>query len=270
MCSLNHPFDAYYIATNRQQELQRLYFRSSLVDSDLHDAVCVLSDVEAEVMAVREQIRLHPPAGDEDGLRMDVCVKALDDTRAAFRHRPEDMTLGLLLPRTPFGVQSQYDQGSPPTLPRLAGLHARLKKAQLRVQVLKMQRDAVVAQVESTEAVAQGTLQYPEEIKAGDEAGALGCLGAQLAYVGAVLRYYWHTAIGNFVLRLFACFSALLSIVFLWSEMVLGSPLALSPYGATQQALGKSPLAIQIAVAFPLFYVSLCAYRSLFKFKLFG
>ena len=71
------------------------------MDSDLHDAVCVLSDVEAEVMAVREQIRLHPPAGDEDGLRMDVCVKALDDTRAAFRHRPEDMTLGLLLPRGP-------------------------------------------------------------------------------------------------------------------------------------------------------------------------
>lgn len=51
------------------------------------------------------------------------------------------------------------------TLARLARLHARLKKAQLRVQVLKLQRDAVVAQVEATEAVAQGTLRYPEEVR---------------------------------------------------------------------------------------------------------
>lgn len=64
--------------------------------------------------AVREQLRLHPPVDDEDALRMNACVAALADTRASFRHRPEDMTLGLLLPRTPFGVQSQYDQGSPP------------------------------------------------------------------------------------------------------------------------------------------------------------
>lgn len=84
------------------------------MDSDLHDAVCVLSDVEAEVTAVREQLRLHPPAGDEEARRMNACAAALADTRAAFRHRPEDMTLGLLLPRTPFGVQSQYDQGAPP------------------------------------------------------------------------------------------------------------------------------------------------------------
>lgn len=76
--------------------------------------MCVLSDVEAEVTAVREQLRLHPPVDDEDALRMNACMVALADTRAAFRHRPEDMTLGLLLPRTPFGVQSQYDQGSPP------------------------------------------------------------------------------------------------------------------------------------------------------------
>lgn len=253
------------------QELQRLYFRSSLVDSDLHDAVCVLSDVEAEVAAVREHLRLHPPAGDEDALLMDACVKALADTRAAFRHRPEDMTLGLLLPRTPFGVQSQYDQGSPPTVARLAALHARLKKAQLRVQVLKMQRDAVVAQVELTEAVAQGTLRYPEEVKAGDEAGALGCLGAQLVYAGAVLRYHWHTALSLCTLRLLACACWFLSACFIWAEMVLGSPLALSPYGALQQAFGtSSPLAIQLSVAIPLAYVSLCAYRSLFKFRLFG
>jgi hypothetical protein len=242
------------------------------VDSDLHDAVCVLSDVEAEVNAVREQRRLNPPAaGDDEALLMDGCVKALGDTKASFRHRPEDMTLGLLLPRTPFGMQSQYDQGSPPTLKRLAALHARLKKAQLRVQVLKMQRDAVVAQVEIEEAVAQGTMRYPEEVKAGDDAGALGCLGAHLSYAGAVLRYHWHTALSLYVLRLLACVSWILSICLLWSEVVLGSPLALSPYGALQQAFGtSSPVAIQLAVAIPLGYVSLCAYRSLFKFKLFG
>lgn len=33
------------------------------------------------------------------------------------------------------------------------------------MQVLKLQRDAVVAQVEATEAVAQGTLRYPEEVR---------------------------------------------------------------------------------------------------------
>lgn len=279
------------------QELQRLYFRSSIVDSDLHDAVCVLSDVEAEVAAVRESVRLRPPAGDDQASLIDECVKALADTRAAFRHRPEvcvcvcerthaharthiytymhihtqDMTLGLLLPRTPFGVQSQYDQGSPVTKQRLAKLHARLKKAQLRVQVLKLQRDAVVAQVELTEALTQGTLLFPEPVKAGEAAGVLGCLGAQLAYAGAVIRYHWHTAFSLCVLRLLACASWFLSGCFLWSEVVLGSPLALSPYGALQQAFGtSSPLAIQLSVAIPLAYVSVCAFRSLFKFKLFG
>jgi len=45
----------------------------------------------------------------------------------------------------------------------------------------------------------------------------------------------------------------------------------LSPYGALQQAFGtSSPFAIQMTIAIPLAYVSLCTYRSLFKFKLFG
>ena len=196
------------------------------------------------------------------------------------------------------------------------------------MQVLKLQRDAVVARVEATEAIAQGTLRYPEEVravgvgdvvdgcklptpadgsfvgglvgrttntfpflplstpptnkqnkpkqnkqvKAEDEAGVLGCLGAQLAYYGAVIGYYWHTAaLSLCVLRLLACVCWFLSICFLWSEVVLGSPLALSPYGALQQAFGtNSPLAIQLSVAIPLAYVSCCAYRSLFKFKLFS
>lgn len=114
--------------------------------------------------------------------------------------------------------------------------------------------------------------QTNKQVKAEDEAGLLGCLGAQLAYYGAVIGYYWHTAaLSLCVLRLLACVCWFLSICFLWSEVVLGSPLALSPYGALQQAFGtNSPLAIQLSVAIPLAYVSCCAYRSLFKFKLFG
>lgn len=114
-------------------------------------------------------------------------------------------------------------------------------------------------------------VQQPTQVKAGDEAGLLGCLGAQLAYIGAVLTYHWRTALSICFLRLLACVCWFLSACFLWSEVVLGSPLALSPYGALQQAFGTtSPLAIQLSVAIPLAYVSCCAYRSLFKFKLFG
>ena len=76
------------------KELQRLYFRSSLVDSDLHDAVCILSDVEAEVTAVREQLRVNPPQQEEVALELDGCMKVLQDTKASFRHRPDDMMLG--------------------------------------------------------------------------------------------------------------------------------------------------------------------------------
>jgi len=282
-----------------EQELQRLYFRSSLVDSDLHDAVCVLSDVEAEVTAMREQLRQTPQGRAREGgaaagggggagtspaaatallsevlaLELDGCMKVLLDCKAAFRHRPEDMTLGMLLPRTPFGVASNYDSstGPPPTLARLAALHARLKKAQLRVQVLKKQRDAVVGQVEVIEAVSQGTLPYPSEIKARDGEGCCGRCSAWFAHLGAVLEWHWLMTFSHCTLRLLAVIGWGLTVCFLWSQVFLGSPFALSPYGALQQAFGtSSPFAIQMTIAIPLAYVSLCTYRSLFKFKLFG
>jgi hypothetical protein len=253
------------------QELKRLYFRSSLVDSDLHDAVCVLSDVEAEVSALREQLRQSPPAGEELALELDACMKILQDTRASFRHRPEDMTLGMLLPRTPFGVNSHPTSGPPPSLAHLAGLHARLKKAQLRVQVLKKQRDAVISKVEVIEAVCQGALPYPSDVKAGDGEGCCAALGAWASHLGTVLAWYWLTTLSHCTLRLLAILGWFLTVCFLWSQVFLGSPYALSPYGAFQQAFGtSSPFAIQLAIAVPLAYVSICTYRSLFKFKLFG
>jgi hypothetical protein len=55
------------------------------------------------------------------------------------------------------------------------------------------------------------------------------------------------------------------------TQVVLGSPLALSPFGALLQSVGEaSPFALEIATALPLLYLSICTYRSLFKFKLFG
>jgi hypothetical protein len=53
--------------------------------------------------------------------------------------------------------------------------------------------------------------------------------------------------------------------------VVLSAPVALSPLGAVLSAVGQmSPFAIELATFVPLLYVSLCTYRSLFKFKLFG
>lgn len=277
-----------------EKELQRLYFKSSLVDSNLHDAVCVLSDVEAEVVALREHLRQAPQGGGREGgtagegtspaagtallseelaLELDACMKVLMDTKSSFRHRPEDMTLGMLLPRTPFGVASIYDSstGPPPTLARLAALHARLKKAQLRVQVLKKKRDAVIGRVEVIEAVSQGTLPYPSEIKMGDGEGCGARCGAWFARLGALLEWHWLMTFSHCTLRLLAVVGWGLTVCFLWSQVFLGSPFALSPYGALQQAFGtSSPFAIQMTIAIPLAYVSLCTYRSLFKFKLFG
>lgn len=40
------------------QELQRLYFRSSRIDSDIHDAVYSLDDIEAEVALIKERLRV--------------------------------------------------------------------------------------------------------------------------------------------------------------------------------------------------------------------
>ncbi len=261
-----------WAASFPHQELQRLYFRSSLVDSDLHDAVCTLSDVEAEVTAIREHLRQNPPPNEEAAMELDACMKVLQDTRASFRHRPDDMTLGMLLPRTPFGVNSSYDQASsPPTLLRLAQLHARLKKAQLRVQVLKMQRDAVVAHVEVTEHVVNHTLRYPDGVKNGDGGGACAACAAVWEHMAAIVQWYWLTALSNCVLRMLAVACWFMTLTFLWSQMVLGSPYSLSPYGALQQAFGTSTtFGIQLAIAIPLAYVSICTYRSLFKFKLFG
>lgn len=41
------------------QELQRLYFRSSRIDSDLHDAVYSLDDTEVDVARLKDRLRVR-------------------------------------------------------------------------------------------------------------------------------------------------------------------------------------------------------------------
>jgi len=73
------------------------------------------------------------------------------------------------------------------------------------------------------------------------------------------------------VLRALALVCAALGVGVIWSEVVLASPWALSPYGQLIKVVGpSSPFAIEVMTFIPLLYLSLATYRSLFKFKLFG
>lgn len=82
---------------------------------------------------------------------------------------------------------------------------------------------------------------------------------------------HWKVQLSPFVLRLLALICAILSVGVIWSEVVLSSPWALSPFGQLVKLIGHaSPFAIEIMTFVPLLYLSLTTYRSLFKFKLFG
>jgi hypothetical protein len=103
-----------------------------MVDSTLHDAVCVLTDVEAEVLSLREQLRLQAPER-EGQAALEEAMRLIEHTRESFAHRPEDMAHGMLLPGR--RAQAPGPGDAPMTLDKMAVLHARLKTAQLRVQV---------------------------------------------------------------------------------------------------------------------------------------
>ena len=63
---------------------------------------------------------------------------------------------------------------------------------------------------------------------------------------------------------------SLMSAMILWSELFMGLPMNLSPFGSMMQGIHSNAGVIEVVSLIPLVYMSFCVYSSLFKVRLFG
>ena len=126
------------------------------------------------------------------------------------------------------------------------------------------------------ESYVDNTVAPPARTTAGPDAGFFGRLKTgSTAHAIATCLYKYDIHLKHKVYVLLTGVFSVLSVLILWSEVFMGMPTNLSPFGVVLESLhgddGKTMArSIEVISLIPLAYMSVCVYSSLFKLRIFG
>ena len=203
---------------------------------------------------------------------MDIVLKTKEDFRNEFLASKFDV----FSKYRPKG--KEYFDGTPPgqfiTIEYLSMLHSKLKRMHRNILSKQYQWDSLIVSADLIEDIANCKLPKPE-LGINNSNRNSSCLTPLIdgcIYLRDIIWWYYTLYLSHHVYKIMAFLCAGLSLLFIWSECVMGiQSIFLLPYGKMLEAYGQSSfMAVLITSLIPFLYLSLCTYRSLFKFRLFG
>ena len=279
------------------KEIQFIQLRAVMVDTDCYDCQCELDDAVASVHSMSRKVRSLPDSG---SLRkhmdriLDTCdaqggldgsslpLTSADTVRGRYGgaspHHSRSRARS-----TDAGAEIVCDDPSPSSL---AAVARRLKMAQEVVHASQQRWVSLVLEYEralkrtrrpasSSHSPSEpaSSSSSPSEPASSDRAKR----GGLVARLSNGLRRSWvKSGLAQPCLALVSAVCTGLSVICVWSELTMGSPVSLSPWGllisslASDDGTGAHTVSIQLIALIPYCYMSLCTFYSLFKLKLFG
>jgi hypothetical protein len=260
--------------------LEQRYLLATSLDTDLFECVWNLQDVEGIVDAVVNR-------RDSANLSYDV-IGFLDDLKfrrdsgvadlVGVEHRrtarsPSSSSNNTSSSRSNSGGDNYsgrplLDPSCELTIQNLAELNRTLMAAQADVRVAVRAHEHLVDEIAYYSSLGDN-LVAPLPTSAGQDASCCDSLLSAIERVYARLKYLYQKHLRTLSLQIAAFLLSILSGVVLWSELFMGLPVNLSPFGSMMKGIHASR-SIEILALLPLVYMSFCVYSSLFKVRLFG
>ena len=160
------------------------------------------------------------------------------------------------------------DESCELTIPHLAQLNRSLMKAQAALREAVRAHESLVDEIAHYEEL--GDLVAPVRTSPGGDVGIAERGYAVISFWELWVRYFYRKYLREGSLRVLAVIFGGLSLMVLWSEICMGLPVDLSPFGSVMEGLEGSNGLQEMVSLIPLVYMSHCVYSSLFKIRLFG
>ncbi|CAM9195241.1 unnamed protein product [Chrysoparadoxa australica] len=265
-----------------EKALHELYFRATELDMDYFDALYELEDTETALDNFEADLRRK----EEWGVPPDLAdrFRSMKASRDAFRREAPAFgfeasggtggRLGQLSGARDkeAGVAAGMSEITRSTSATnlhgaLVDLNCKLRSSQEKLVATGLRWQALVDSADVLTQVTSRELPYPAPLPAGG-----GALQTLQLWVARAL-WFWHMKAGSAVRKVLACLAAFLSALIIWSEVLIGSPVSLSPFDWLLSRISEhsdNAFFVQVASMIPFLYMSLCCFRSLFKLRLFG
>jgi len=272
---------AFFAKANLQLLVTRRYLLASTLDSDLYEAVWALQDAEEVVDSVlsrKNSAQTSDPQAaeylNEIQFARESGVADLISSSDIESRRTRNDRFSLSRDSDTDGDLPLLDPGCELTIDNLAKINATLKQRQMTLRQAVVCRDALVDEVQYYEALSNGTLPEPEPYRPNPDVNCAEIVLSRVDLFFAWVEYYWRIH-----LRKAACLGAgavgsLLSVLVLWSELTMGFPVSLSPFGqmmgATLHGSSSPSYFLEGISLVPLLYISWCVYSSLLSVRLFS
>ena len=229
-------------SSDPETTLRRYYFEATDIQEDLEMAAMDLRDIKAELAAI------DPRVSDEHRVHLAVMM---DHIARAEQDVPLYKSVSSRLTLSKFSAVNQAEDVS---LNHLVDLHMRLKNSVKIVTRMNHMWETTLSSCRRYDAIVSGGGHVENGSPGDDEVGAI-----ELAYWKYV-RYP--------LLRVLSVGSFILTILILWSELVLPfHAYSDSPLGVIELVM-KSRFHFVGSVTF-LFYMAGCCYWAVFQFKVF-
>mmetsp|Transcript_42536 Transcript_42536/g.96281 ORF Transcript_42536/g.96281 Transcript_42536/m.96281 type:complete len:622 (+) Transcript_42536:199-2064(+) len=263
---------------DNERAIQRVQLRAVAMDAEVYDASCELEDAEKTVEAMGRKVAT---AADRLELQkyMDHVLTYVESpatadsssyplTASANQERARGGVRGgsarKAIPEKHGGQSGcETEEATPESLARLC---KRVRWAQERVHASKQRWHGLLKEYEAA------TKRNEAKGGGGLDLEALNKKGLLASFQRLVRR------LGRPFLGAMAGMCAVLSAIVLWSELTMGLPVSISPWGLLISALteGSSagdrahPVLIQLVALVPFAYMSACTFFSLFRLRLLG
>ncbi len=193
--------------------LERLEFSAPDVDTGYYDAKTEVEDAAFFAAEADKKLRAEAPnLVPEDAARLRFCMDVL----------LAEARLAELAPRRSVREGSAGERGldgkGHVTEPALATLHRRMKLANAAYTTCKYQWEALLADTARLEMILNKSLPEPAK-------------GSGVGPFFARAMWLYNVYYAPRVRKTLACFTAFLSVIIIWSEVTLLSPVNLSPIG---------------------------------------
>eukprot|EP00164_Ancoracysta_twista_P004568 GFYU01006166.1.p1 GENE.GFYU01006166.1~~GFYU01006166.1.p1 ORF type:complete len:731 (-),score=190.61 GFYU01006166.1:304-2496(-) len=233
--------------SNIERRINELEFRAISINSQLNDANADLSKTLAVVNEMSVKVR-----GDNDLAElMDIVIAA----------RPNNLPITAGSSAGDDLLKGEVDE------PVLAALHRRLKYHVLQYRRYKVLWSRLIAKAITLEDSMDNMHNESQTFVSSIKAPRTGKYADKLAKA----EWWWKCVVRQYVYMILAVLSGIMSFLVIWSEVFLltrGDP-DLSPFSVMLKGTTASDHASIVFVAFwPMTYMVLCCYWSVFKMKL--
>lgn len=131
-------------------------------------------------------------------------------------------------------------------------------------------RDCLVEEVRYYSMLSEGAPPRPEPLRFPGEVSCPDIVLARLRASGDWATYYWRLHLRKPACVFAGVVSSCMSAMVLWSELAMGFPVSLSPFGqlishTLHSSDGRPSYFVEMISLLPLLYTSWCVYSSLLR-----